>query len=102
MTRAAHVPVSLHFPDADGRPEGWGRFIRLAANGAELATLSRLRKGDALRLSFEVQGEGFEQARADLLGVWRDADGYFVADVRFLDEEMKARLGRVLLDFLSA
>jgi len=102
MTRAAHVPASLHFPDSDGRPEGWGRFTRLAANGAELATLSRLAKGDALRLSFDVRQERFELARADVLGVWRDADGYFVAEMRFLDKEMRARLGRVLLELLSA
>ncbi|MEI8192218.1 MAG: hypothetical protein WCI75_21135 [candidate division NC10 bacterium] len=101
MSAAPHVPVSIHFPDADGRPESWGRFVRLAANGAELATLSRLKKGDTLRLRFDVQDSGFELARADLLSVWRDADGYFVGEVRFLDSEVKARLARVLLDFLS-
>lgn len=99
---APHVCAVLHFPDRDGRPEGWGRLLRLAANGADIATLSKLVRGDALRLSFEVQGESFELVRADLLRVWRDADGYFVGEARFLDEEMKARLAKALLDLLAA
>ncbi|MBI5244942.1 MAG: hypothetical protein HY922_14845 [Elusimicrobia bacterium] len=101
MSAAPHVPAALHFPDHDGRPEGWGRLLRLAANSAEIATLSKLVKGDTLRLSFEVQGESFELARADIQRVWRDADGYFVGEARFLDEEMKARLAKALLDLLS-
>lgn len=96
-----HLPVSLQFPDGDGRPEAWGRFLRLAANGAELATTSRLDKGDVLRLGFEVQGERFELARAELLSAWKDADGYFVAEARFLDEDVRGRLGRALVSLLS-
>jgi len=96
-----HLPVSLQFPDSDGRPEAWGRFLRLAANGGELATTARLNKGDTLRLGFEVQGERFELARADLLTAWRDRDGYFVAEVRFLDEDTRGRLGRALVGLLA-
>jgi hypothetical protein len=95
------VPVSLNFPDSDGRPESWGRFLRLAANKAELATTARLVKGDVLRLGFEVGGERFELVRADLLSAWRDADGYFVGEVRFLDEDAKGRLGRALVGLLA-
>ncbi|MFA6092004.1 MAG: hypothetical protein WCU88_05220 [Elusimicrobiota bacterium] len=98
---ARRVPLVLHFPERDGRNDGWGRFLELAADGARAATLTRLTKGDCLRVSFEAAGEKVELLRADVESVQRDLDGYFVAELRFLDEETRGRLAKAFLS-LSA
>ncbi|MFA6030231.1 MAG: hypothetical protein WC969_10280 [Elusimicrobiota bacterium] len=97
-----HVPLSFVFPESDGRMEGWGRFVELHAKGGRVATLTRLAKGDVVRLSFEAASEKAELSRADVLKVFRDLDGYFVAELRFLDEGLQARLAKALVALLAS
>lgn len=96
------VPAVLEFPESDGRPQGWGRFLEVAATGGRLLSQSRLSCGDSLRVSFSVPGESVSGLRADILRARRDADGYFEAELRFLDETVKVRLGRALTRLLAS
>ncbi|MEK9146456.1 MAG: hypothetical protein AAB339_12690 [Elusimicrobiota bacterium] len=96
------VPLLLEFPESDGRPQSWGRFLELAATGGRMISQTRLSRGDGLRVSFSLPGESVSGLRADVLRARRDADGYFEAELRFLDEAVKVRLGRALTRLLAS
>ncbi|OGR82625.1 MAG: hypothetical protein A3J74_06615 [Elusimicrobia bacterium RIFCSPHIGHO2_02_FULL_57_9] len=98
---ARAVPVALCFPAPAGRLDAWGRFMELFASGGKVASLALLERGEKLALSFEVGDEAFKALSAEIIDARQDADGYYWAELRFLDEVEKRRLSRALLDILS-
>lgn len=96
----AAIPVLIAFPDG-ARDEGWGRFTDLSASRARLVTRTWAKKGEGLLLAFELGGEGFREAPCVAERSARDADGYYVHDLKFTDEVLKRRLARALLDLMS-
>lgn len=98
---AARLPVVISFPEAAARPDGWGRFEDLSAAGARLSTMTRLSEGERVLLSFELAGEAFAQAPAEVRRGELDSDGYCQAELAFRDEVMRRRLAKALVDLLS-
>jgi len=95
------VPARYAFDPRAERPEGWGRLLRLGANGASLLTGGRLDAGDRLSLTFELPGEAFDGVWAVVRTAETDPDGYREASLRFLDPRDAKRLGRVLAGLLA-
>ena len=101
MIRASFlVPVLLRFPGASARQDGWGRFLKITAGGAELSTGARLGKGESVLARFELGGERFV-IRAVVGHAVRDDDGQCLAELRWADLVERRRLARALLDVLS-
>jgi hypothetical protein len=98
---AASAPVLLRFPAEASRCEAWGRLAELSASSASLSTQATMRRGERCLLSFEIGLERFKDLPAEIGWVERDADGFWVAEVRFRDEVDKRRLARALLDALA-
>jgi hypothetical protein len=92
----AFIPVSIEFHEHEARSESWGRLLDLSPTGARLMTRTPLRGGDAVLLSFELPGGGFERLRAGVIRAARDEDGYRVCRVRFSSAAERVRLGRAL------
>jgi hypothetical protein len=95
------LPVKLSFVAEDGRADAWGRLAWLSAAGAEIETLAALSPGERVLLSFEVNGETFESARARVDHAQTDSDGFCSAELLFEDPLDKRRLAKTLLDALS-
>lgn len=97
----SRLPVRLAFDAEDGREDFWGRLERLSAARAVLSTQCELRRGQSLRLWFEVNGERFDEARARVTHVEIDDDGYSGAELEFEDPVDRRRLAKALADLLS-
>lgn len=98
---AVRLPVLIAFPEPAARPEGWGRFEELSAAGARLSTLTALKTGEKVFLSFDLAGEAFAAAAAEVRRAETDPDGYCVAEAAFTDELCRRRLAKALADVLS-
>ena len=96
-----HVPVRFAFDEGEGRQDGWGRFMELAAMEARLSTRFRLEKGDRVFLDFELPGERFVGVPAEVTRSGKDEDGYTLARIGFHDEVCRVRLARALHGLLS-
>ena len=48
------IPVTIAFAEDSDRHESWGRLLEVRAAGASLLTRARLRRGDAVRLGFDL------------------------------------------------
>ncbi|MBI4425239.1 MAG: hypothetical protein HY554_16030 [Elusimicrobia bacterium] len=97
-----YVPARYWFEAAESRLDGWGRFERLHALGGRLVTRFRLEAGDRVFLAFELRGETFSGLPARVERAQRDLDGYFLADLRLLDEVEARRLGRLIRGLAAA
>ena len=95
------LPALIAFEQAAAREDSWGRFSALSAHGATVLSLSRMSPRDRLYLSFELAGERVSQATAIVERAFLDADGYWAAELRWLDEGDRRRLARSLSDLLS-
>lgn len=97
---ATTVPAHLRFPGGSARQDSWGRLLAVTAGGARLVTGSRLSKGEAVLVGFELGGE-----RLLVPGVVHDArpddDGQCLAELRWSDLVERTRLARVLVDVLA-
>ncbi|MCR4296570.1 MAG: hypothetical protein NUW21_13630 [Elusimicrobia bacterium] len=94
------VPALLRFPGSSARQDAWGRFLKITAGGAELATAARLAKGEFVLADFELGGERL-LIRARVQHAYDDDDGGRVAELRWADMVERRRLARALLDVLS-
>lgn len=99
---ARFLPVVIAFPEEEGREECWGRLLSVQAGAARLLSRFRLRRGEPLLLSFDAAGELFDRLPAAVGSVRRDADGWFLAEVRFPEASDRVRLGRWLTRILAA
>lgn len=95
------LPALISFEESSAREDSWGRFARLSAHGATVLSLTRLSPLDRLALSFELGEDRVRAAPAVVERAFRDADGYWVAELRWLDEGDRRRLARSLSDLLS-
>lgn len=98
---ATTVPTLLRFAPEIGRLDGWGRLQEISSAHAVVSTLTVLSRRERVLLSFEISGERYKEIPAEVVNCDRDADGYCVAELRFLDEVEKRRLARTLLEVLS-
>ena len=66
-------------------PPLWGRLSFLSPAEAELVSHFELPKGKILALTFELGRAPFEDIRARIRKVLKDADGYYNYSLVFLD-----------------
>ena len=99
---ARFVPAIFDFPEEEARRTCWGRFLELAANRARLITMVRLARGDRIRVSFDLPQGNLQGLEAKVGRVRRDADGYFVGELRFPSGTQRQLLGRALARIFSA
>lgn len=95
------VPVQLAFEPASGLQDAWGRIETLSPVGTRLLTLARLQKRARVLLSFEVNGERFDQLDALVSHSEMDPDGYSLVELDFVSPLVRRRLSAALLDALS-
>ncbi len=99
---SAHAPCRLPARLSCAADEnGWGRLESLTPSRARLVTLCALHRYETLTLSFELAGERFADAYVRVDYCETDEDGFWAADVDFLDPVVKRRLAQVLADVLS-
>jgi len=94
----ARLPVKLR---CAAEERGWGRLESLTPSRARLVTLCEIHRHETIELSFELFGERVEDAAARVDYRSRDEDGFWTADVDFLDPLLKRRLAKTLADVLS-
>lgn len=100
VSASGYVPVRFRYPEPDSSMDGWGRLLDVSAREACLATRFRVERGQRLRLHFDMRGDAFEDVEAETARAWRDADGYYLARLKFCREEDALELGRSLRRFL--
>lgn len=94
----SRLPVKL---SCAAEERGWGRLESLTPSRARLVTLCLVHRFETVELSFELAGERFSDVRAKVDYCSRDEDGFWTADVDFLDPLFKRRLATTLADALS-
>ena len=101
MKRASFlVPALLRFPGSSARQDSWGRLLMITAGGAELSTATKLVRGEAVLVRFELGGERLLIA-ARVHHAGKDDDGQCLAELKWNDMVERRRLARVLLDVLA-
>ena len=92
------LPVKV---SCSSEADAWGRLEALTPSRARLSCQAEPHRYETLALSFELHGERFEDVEARVDYCSRDEDGFWTADVDFLDPLTRRRVAQVLADVLS-
>ena len=94
-----YVPALITLPEEAG--DGWGRLLHLSARGLTLLTLTEVRRGGELFLTFDLGGARLERVACRVMRRETDPDGYFVYGLAILRESDAQKMKDRLMELLA-